>query len=62
MNALERARLLDRMQGLDERDFSDDARWWADVDAGVTALPESPGELEAALAYAFEAGRNSTER
>lgn len=62
MTGKERDDLLKRMQSLDERDLSDDARWWGELDAEVSAVPESKDELAAALALAFEAGRLSTSR
>ena len=42
---------------VDEKAISDAAKEWAKNDQEVTAFPSSKGELFAAIALAFEAGR-----
>lgn len=44
------------MQRVDDRDIHDDARAWANVETGVTAMPDNIGEWQASLEMAFHAG------
>ena len=49
--------LLEWAQRYDDRSISDEASWWAEMEAEVTARPENDGEWKASMECAFDAGR-----
>ena len=55
----QRSGVHDWSKRLDERDVSDDAHWWSEMEGGVPEgeLPKNLGELKAMLAVAFDAGQ-----
>lgn len=50
-------RLMQWAKQLDERDISDQARWFSTDAPGIMSLPTNQGEWAASLEVAFDAGR-----
>ena len=46
-----------RMRKLDDRQISDEAKWWSSDESTITELPDTKGAWLASMEIAFEAGR-----
>lgn len=49
--------LLASMKQMDERDLTDEARWWASDEAELASMPTNVGEWKASMEVSFAAGQ-----